>query len=60
MNNYILIGILLFLLLIIIIIFFIKNNKIEKFSEPNIYLSDEETIKFLDADEDKYIQNMSP
>jgi hypothetical protein len=57
MNNYILIGV---LLLIIIIIFFIKNNKIEKFSEQNIYLSDEETIKFLDTDEDNYIQNMSP
>jgi len=61
MNNYILIGGLLLLLLIIIIfIIYIKNNKIEKFTEQNKYLSDKDTIKFLDADEDKYIQNMSP
>jgi hypothetical protein len=56
--NYILIG--LIVILVILIAFIINKNKnIEKFSDKNIYLSQEETLKFIDRDEDKYIQNLS-
>jgi hypothetical protein len=55
--NYILISGLIIILIIVIIIFVYRNN-IERFSD-NIYMSQEETIKFIDADEDKYIENLS-
>jgi len=59
--NYILIGLGLIAIFIILIVFIIyKNKNIEKFSEKNIYLSQEDTLKFIDADEDNYIKNLSP
>jgi len=60
--NYILIGLLILLLIIIVFIIYKQrqHKNIEKFSENIIFLSQEESIKFMDADEDKYIQNMTP
>ena len=57
--NYILLG-LGIIIVIILIIYFSYINKIETFSNNNIiYMTQEETIKFIDADEDKYIEKLS-
>jgi len=53
--NYILLGLGIIILAIIIIIYFVyMNNNIESFG--NIYMKVENTVKFIDADEDDYIK----